>query len=197
MRKLDSGDDDEDPLLPKMPRIVSTPKFTPRPEYFAEKIMKKCLLSAQDSESPMSDRETQHEGDDDDDEDPPLPKMPRTPRPEYYGERRMRKCLLSAQDPETPMSDRQTQHEADVPASAGETNLCNTELKKLERAMFIRLDKMDQKLSAIETLLRSIGQPTIDISEYLLNSCRSTQELNDLCSKMKDSEYREKNCPSP
>jgi len=68
----------------------------------------------------------------------------------------------------------------------------NTELKKLERAMFIRLDKMDQKLSAIETLLRSIGQPTIDISEYLLNPCRSTQELNDLCSKMKDREYRNK-----
>jgi len=68
----------------------------------------------------------------------------------------------------------------------------NTELKKFERAIFIRLDKMDQKLSAIESLLRSGGQQTGDFSEFLLNPCRTTQELNDLCSNMQDGEYRKK-----
>lgn len=67
----------------------------------------------------------------------------------------------------------------------------NTELKKLERAIFIRLDKMDQKLSTIETLLRSIAQPT-DISEFFLNPCKSIEELEELCLRMKDSECKKK-----
>ncbi|XP_048011062.1 uncharacterized protein LOC125261445 isoform X3 [Megalobrama amblycephala] len=119
-RQLDSGDDEDSPPPPKT-RILSTPKFTPRKEYFGER------------------------------------------------------CHLSVQEPETAMSDRETQHEADVtkdvPASAGETNLYNTELKKVERAIIVRLDKMDQRMSAIETLLRSVAQPS-DISEFLIKPCQ-------------------------
>lgn len=67
----------------------------------------------------------------------------------------------------------------------------NTELKKVERAMIIRLDRMDQRLSTIETLLRSVAQPS-NISEFLIKPCQSPQELEDLCSSMKDTEYRKK-----
>nr|XP_055050306.1 uncharacterized protein LOC129436067 [Misgurnus anguillicaudatus] len=101
--------------------------------------------------------------------------------------------LLIRQEPE---SDRELLFEADVsqdvPSSAGQTNLCSTELKKLERAMFVRLDKLEQKMSAIETLLRTVVQTSDTSCEFLVNPCQSSQELDDLCLKLQDNDFRKK-----
>lgn len=71
--------------------------------------------------------------------------------------------------------------------------LQNSELKKLERAIFVRLDKMDQNLSDIKSLLLGlVPQQSDSVDDFMLNPCQSTHELDDLCIKLKDQEYKKK-----
>lgn len=71
--------------------------------------------------------------------------------------------------------------------------LQNSELKKLERAIFVRLDKMDQNLSDIKSLLLGlVPQQSDSVDDFMLNPCQSTRELHDLCIKLKDQEYKKK-----
>nr|XP_055036501.1 uncharacterized protein LOC129423983 isoform X2 [Misgurnus anguillicaudatus] len=152
--------DEEDMPAPKMSRTVNTSRFTPRREFFGERMSKKSIPET----------------------------LPRNTFSEPCSS-----GLLIRQEPE---SDRELLFEADVsqdvPSSAGQTNLCSTELKKLERAMFVRLDKLEQKMSAIETLLRTVVQTSDTSCEFLVNPCQSSQELDDLCLKLQDNDFRKK-----
>nr|XP_055023098.1 uncharacterized protein LOC129413428 [Misgurnus anguillicaudatus] len=133
--------------------IMSTPTFTPRREFFGERMAKKSIPET----------------------------LPRNTFSEPCSS-----GLLIRQEPE---SDRELLFEADVsqdvPSSAGQTNLCKSkllsrlgcsiEMKKLERATFVRLDKLEQKMSAIETLLRTVVQ-TSDTS-LELNARHITEHI--------------------
>lgn len=68
----------------------------------------------------------------------------------------------------------------------------NSEMKKLERAIFVRLDKVDQKLADIKSMLLGLVPPNDSSDEFLLNPCQSTNELDELCMKLKDGEYKNK-----
>ncbi|XP_051957456.1 uncharacterized protein LOC127625999 [Xyrauchen texanus] len=145
-------------------------------------------------------------------EDPPAPKTviastpTFTPRTEFFNNRTGQRepCLFTSTprtetDITSNISEVDAHYQGDyMPCTptSDNTNVAqiseNSEMKKLERAIFVRLDKVDQKLADIKSMLLGLVPPNDSSDEFLLNPCQSINELDELCMNLKDGEYKNK-----
>nr|XP_023691691.1 uncharacterized protein LOC111856181 isoform X2 [Paramormyrops kingsleyae] len=86
-------------------------------------------------------------------------------------------------------------------ASSDSTNQLVQEIPKLfenlERRVLLKLDQMDGDMkNAIESMLQATTHPSTssrsDVTELLEEPCKTVKELEQLCSQLKDAEFRKK-----
>lgn len=66
--------------------------------------------------------------------------------------------------------------------------------ENLERRIMLKLDQINIT-SAAETMQQSTSQPSTsvsDLTEVLEQPCKTVEELEELCDKLKDAEFRKK-----
>ncbi|XP_016380033.1 uncharacterized protein LOC107717711 [Sinocyclocheilus rhinocerous] len=68
--------------------------------------------------------------------------------------------------------------------------------ENLERRVMLKLDQIQNNItSAVETMQQSMSQPSTsvsDLTEVLEKPCKTVEELEELCDKLKDAEFRKK-----
>lgn len=70
---------------------------------------------------------------------------------------------------------------------------CLIESSKFERTVLLRLNQIDERLQNIESLLRTnMCSETPEGREFLEKPCNTPKELEDLCTMLKDPDYKKR-----